>query len=189
MITADRYRALTGDVVSDEVAVNEAIVDAQALLEEFLGRPMETGEHTDTLVPDRQGRLWPRVTPIEEAEGWTIEGLALVGTRLSWYFGEDTVEVTYTGGWARPDAEEPTAPVLPTCLQRDIAQGAYRLLHPTIATAAGVLPGADSVRLGDAAVSGKGLGRAESTDGWWSRQSRRYRYAPIGTVTPLSVLL
>lgn len=184
MITADRYRSLTRDTTSDEADIEEAIVDAQALLEEYLGRTLAYGEHTETLSPDRAGRLWPKVTPIAEAEGWTIDGLGLVGTRVAWFLGENPISVTYTGGWSAPGEEDPDGPVLPTCLQRDIAHAAYRLLHPTIASSAGIPSGATSVRLGDAAVSGR-LGAGENTDGWWSKRTRGYRYAPPSSTAPV----
>lgn len=188
MITADRYRALTRDTASDDIDVEEAIVDAQDLLEEYLGRPLETAERTEELAPDRGGMIWPAATPITEAEGWTIDGLGLVGTSVA-FPDVVTTSVTYTGGWARPDYGEEEAPegvpVLPTCLQRDLALAAYRLLHPTIATLAGVPTGASSVSLGDASISGEGLGRAESTDSWWSSRTRGYRHAPVGSRPPV----
>lgn len=184
MITTDRYRALTADRASGDVEVEEAIVDAQGLLEEYLGRPLEYGERTEQITPDRSGMLWPKATPIAEADGWTIDGLGLIGTAAVWFLGVDTVEVTYTGGWSAPAEEDPDGPVLPTCLQRDIALAAYRLLHPTIATIAGITPGAESVRLGDAAVSGKRLGAAENTDDWWSRRTKGYRHQTISTAPP-----
>lgn len=183
MITAARYAALTGDDATAGGDVDDAVVDATDLLEEYLGRTLTYGEHTETLIPDREGRLWPRVTPIAEAEGWTVDGLALLGTRLGWYWGEDTVEVTYTGGWDDARDPDPAAPALPLHLQLDIAQAAYRLLHPTIATDVQIPAGATSVRLGDAAVSGKSLGGV-SSDSWWSAKTRGYRYAPLGSRTP-----
>lgn len=184
MISVARYRSLTGDTASVTDDVEDAIVDAQALLEEFLGRPLEVAERTESMRFDRGGTLWPKATPLLEAEGWTIAGLGLTGTRVGWFWGTDAIDVTYTGGWASPDDVDPDAEVLPTCLQRDIAMAAFRLLHPQIATQVQIIPGADSVRLGDAAVSGKGLAGGESTDSWWSRRTRGYRYAPVSTHPP-----
>lgn len=129
MITAARYAALTGDTASVQGDVEQAVIDATDLLEEYLGRTLAYGVHTETLVPDRQGRLWPRVTPIATADGWTVDGLALLGSRLGWYWGEDTVEVTYTGGWDDARDPDPAAPDLPFGLQLDVAQAAYRLLQ------------------------------------------------------------
>lgn len=184
MISVARYRSLTGDTASTNDDVETAITDAQALLEEYLGRPLEAIERTETMRPDRGGMIWPKATPLVEADGWTIDGLGLVGTRSAWYWGQDAFEVTYTGGWSAPDDVSPISEVLPTCLQRDIAMAAYRLLHPTISQLVNITPGADSVRLGDAAVSGKGLGGGENTDSWWSRRTRGYRYAPVGMRPP-----
>lgn len=184
MISVARYQSLTGDTASSNDDVEDAIVDAQALLEEYLGRPLEAIERTETMRPDRAGMIWPKATPLVEAEGWTIDGLGLVGTRSAWYWGQDDFDVTYTGGWSSPDDVTPISEVLPTALQRDIAMAAYRLLHPTIAQLNEITPGADSVRLGDAAVSGKGLGRGDNTDSWWSKRTRGYRYEPVGMRPP-----
>lgn len=183
MIDANRYRQITGDHTSTDAEIDRCVTDAQALLEEYLGRPLQLAERTEAIVPDRNGMLWPRVTPIVEAEGWTIDGLGLVGTAV-WFGALATTDVTYRGGWERPDAEDPEGPVLPTCIQRDLAGAAYRLAHPQISTVAGIIPGAESVRLGDAAVTGKHLGGAEDTNGWWSRQTRAYRHTSIGTRPP-----
>lgn len=196
MITTDRYRLFTGDTSSGEDDVTEALTAAQELLEEFLDRPLEYDERTEHLRPDRQGRLWPRATPIVTVDdGYEIDGLAVIGgtpffPSLGFLGSASAVEITYSGGWSRPDEETPASTILPTGLQRDLAQATFRLLHPTVATVAGILPGAESVRLGDAAVSGKRLGAGENTDAWWSTRTRGYRYQPIGTTnTPHQAVL
>lgn len=189
MITVDRYRALTGDTTSGDVEATDAITDATGLLEEFLDRPLTYGERTEAMRPDRTGRLWPKATPVATVDdGYTIDGLAVTSGSTFFpvpsFVGTVTsIEVTYTGGWAdaRLDEEDQEGPALPTCLQRDLASVAYRLLHPTITTAAGIVPGANSVRLGDAAVSGPRLDAGDNTDAWWSRRTRGYRWTgPLG---------
>jgi len=181
MISAARYAEITGDEASAASAVTARVEEAQELLEEYLDRPLESLERTEAMRPDRHGRLWPRATPIEEADGYEVDGLALTGASpfgpaVGFLDPETTIDVTYTGGW--------TADTLPGCIERDLAYAAHRLLHPPSASGATSVPtGATSVHLGDAGV-GYGPGGAPaagSTDSWWSRRTRSYRYAPIHT--------
>lgn len=180
MITAVRYSEITGDTESAASAVTARIEEAQEILEDYLDRPLESDERTEALRPDRHGRLWPRATPISEADGYTIDGLALIGGApfsIGFVGSDATVDVTYTGGW--------TADTLPSCIERDLAFAAYRLLHPPTPGATDYPVGATSVRLGDAAVTfgpgGAGAVGTDDTDSWWSQRTRSYRYAPIHT--------
>lgn len=184
MITVERYQAITGDTSTDDEIVQQAIDDATAELEEYLDRPLVEAERTETLRPDRRGRLWPRATPLVSAEGYEIDGLALTGAAPFGSIGSPFdpatgVEVTYTGGWA-------TADDLPICIQRDLAMVAYRFAHPAAGMAAlsEVPAGASSVRLGDAAVTfgpgGAGAAGAGSS-AFWSRQTKGYRYVRVDT--------
>ncbi len=190
MITPERYQQITGDHTSADAEVNRCIADAVAELEEYLDRPLAEAERTESMRPDRHGNLWPRATPIIEAEGYEIDGLALVGSSPfgpGWDFLDPStgVEVTYTGGWADQTAEDFDAEAdnqLPFCIVRDLAWAAYRLARPSLAAQATTVPtGANSVRLGDAAVT-FGPGGASATGdsrGWWSPRTRGYRYAPV----------
>lgn len=193
MITAVRYAAITGDTDTAASAVEEAVVEAVELLEEELGRPLANAERTESMRPDRQGRLWPRATPITDSGDYETEGLALLSAPFGWpsiVNPTGTVSVTYTGGWADPtadgfDPDGDNPPTLPQCIQRDLAWAAYRLLHP-VAPGASVAPaGATSLRLGDAAVTygpdGAPDGIGGDTCTWWSTRTRHYRYAPVGT--------
>jgi hypothetical protein len=179
MISVARYREITTDDASVGSAVEAWIAEAVTELEEYLDRPLDEDERTESMRPDRHGRLWPRATPIASAEGYTVDGFAIVaGTPLlpvgSFLGPETTVEVTYTGGW--------TEATLPLAIQRDLALAAYRIGHPSALTS-DVPEGATSVRLGDAAVTygpgGPGA-RADSST-WWSKRTRSYRYVPVHT--------
>lgn len=176
MITAVRYGEITGDTVTAEVTVTAKVEEAVEMLEDFLDRPLAEAERTEALRPDRQGRLWPRATPISDGGGYDIDGLALVGGspfRFGFVDPTTAVEVTYTGGW--------TADTLPACIERDLAWAAYRLLHVTAPSTA-VPANVTSVQLGDASMTFKGTAGAVApgdTDAWWSRRTRSYRYAPI----------
>lgn len=194
MIQEDRYRQITGEFTSTDAEVNRCIVDATQLLEEYLGRPLALAERTEEMRPDRRGSLWPKATPITVAASYTIDGHALRGTppfsSAVWMLDPETsVEVTYTGGWAdeRDDAwVTGDEPVLPYCIARDLAWAAHRLAHPAgVQSATGFPAGASSVSLGDASVSfgATGPGAVQDTTGWWSRQTRGYRYAPVYTTS------
>lgn len=194
MITAVRYAEITGDNTTAGTAVDARVAEAVDLLEDYLDRPLPEAEYTEQLPADRDGRLWPRAVPLIEAEGYTIDGLALAGTTPfpSFLDPVDTIAVTYTGGWADPTAEgyDPEAPHpnrLPPRVERDLAWAVYRLLRPQ-APSVSVPANATAVRLGDASVSyGKGgAGAAQgNTDAWWSKRTRAYRYdrvgAPVGS--------
>jgi hypothetical protein len=188
VITDERYTQITGDTGTVDTDIAQAITDATALLEDYLRRPLAEAERTEAMIPDRAGMLWPKATPILTATGYTIDGLAIRSAGPfgfpSWIDPDPSISITYTGGWADErvvdfdPAEHDN--LLPFTLARDIAFAAYRLLHPTISQTAGIIGGATSVSLGDASISGAGLG-GESTDGWWSTQTRGYRYRPLHT--------
>lgn len=200
MLSEDRYRRHTGDTSSDAGAIEEMVPDAVRELEEALGRPVEEAERTERMWADQRGRLWPKATPIIEAEGYTIDGLALRGGDTGAVYGQwpidlggsgipDGVDVTYTGGWvAHPDVigeDGLPANVLPLSIERDLAFAVYRMLHPSAVFVAAPA-GAGSIQVGDVAVAGAGgkpLGQANDTSTWWSRRTLGYRYAPIGVRT------
>lgn len=184
ILTVDRYRSITGDEDTAASAVSARIEEAVELLEEYLDRPLESAERTETLQPDRRGRLWPRATPISDGGTYEPDGLALIGSSPTWTWGlidpTTGVAVTYTGGW--------TEDTLPGCIARDLAYAAYQLEHPRALGTSEYPAGATSVRLGDAAVTfgsgGAGAVGTGDSDSWWSKRTRSYRYAPIGTSVP-----
>lgn len=168
LVTYARYLAITGDGTSDPGQVEEALADAQALLEDTLRRPLESGERTERLrVLD--GLVYPAATPITDAGDLTVEGDALTGASPSSLLGgvfdsTDHATVTYTGGF--------TADTVPACIERDIAWAAHGLVRPLVAS--GVPVGATSVRLGDAAVTFAKPASGGVQVGW-SPQTLRYR--------------
>lgn len=174
LVTIERYRVITGDSTSASATVEQALGDAQALLEDDLGRGLESEERTERLrifygssFPG--GRVYPTVTPVTDADDFTLVGTAALDGASPSGGPFDTsqpsyAEVTYTGGWTADD--------VPACIERDIAWAAYRLLRP--AEMAAVPAGATSVSMGDASVSfaaGQSAGEAGIS---WSRATRRY---------------
>lgn len=190
MIRVDRYRQITGDFASTDAEVERCITDAVELLEGYLDRPLAEAERAENMRPDRRGRLWPKATPILEADGFEIDGISLTGTApfgplASFIDPTSFITVTYTGGWTDERPDDWTAgvtPVLPYCIARDLAFAANRMANPAgVTTATGFPAGATSVRLGDAAVTfgTSGPGAAQDTTSWWSRQTKGYRDAPV----------
>jgi hypothetical protein len=193
LVLATRYASITGDTDTAASAVEEALVEAIDALEDVLDRPLAEEERTELLRPYRDGRLWPRATPITDGGDYQVDG---EGLRYStpWPaapFGvlgdEQTgVSVTYTGGFVERSHEDNIdAPNrLPTYIERDLCFAAWRLLHPPALTASNVPAGAVSAQVGDVSVS-YGPGGARSTsdvlDGVWSRMTLGWRYAPIGS--------
>lgn len=174
LLTVERYEIITGDTGGAASAVSARIEDAEELLADFLDRPLAEAEQTETLLPDSQGRLWPRATPISDSGDYQVEGLALLSTPFgfsTFLGGETGVTVTYTGGW--------TTDTLPAYVERDLAWATYRLLHPSTSLAS-LPPGVTSARLGDAALTWDGPAPSlGSTDGWWSVRTRGHRYRPV----------
>jgi hypothetical protein len=179
MITAARYAEITGDTTTAASAVSARIEDAVELLEDYLDRPLSEDERTESLIPDRWGRLWPRATPISDGGDYAVDGLALQASApFGWpsiVSASAALSVTYTGGW--------TSDTLPTCIERDLAWATYRLLHPeAVASLTAIPAGVSSARLGDAALTwggSAGLAAAGDTAAWWSKRTRSYRYAPV----------
>lgn len=160
VITAARFRAITGSGAYDAGLVDQALEDAQDLLVDALGRQIVEAQYTERLEPTRDGWLWPTVVPIVSAPGWTIDGYGLRGPfGPGWPDETGRIEVVYTGGWVERTAN-PTAPNrLPAYIERDLAYAALAILQTT-PDAEGrdqLLPsfpaGATSISLGDLSVS------------------------------------
>lgn len=190
LLTVDRYRALTTDEDSAEDDITAAVTDAVEALEDVLDRPLEAGERTETLRPHRDGRLWPKATPIADGGDYTVDGESLLystpwpAAPFGVLGGEQTgVEVTYTGGFVERTANPDAANRLPTYIERDLAFAAYRLLNATAPTSSAP-DGATSVSVGDVSVT-YGPGGARPTldvlEGVWSRKTLSWRYAPVGS--------
>lgn len=185
LVTVARYRQITGDADTADQLVSARIEDAVALLADELGRPLEEDERTERMWPTRDGRLWPQVTPIVEADGYTIDGDALVSSSWPWAgppWSVDYLDVTYTGGWAERSADPTAVNALPACIERDLAWAAYLLARPP-APPPGIPAGASSASLGDASLTMRdgASGAPGSTASMWSRQTFRYRARRVGS--------
>lgn len=188
LLTVERYRAITGDTTSTPSEVTARIELAEGELAEVLDRPLAHSARTETLTPTRDGRLWPRATPITVADGWTIDGISLIGpgplsAPMTWPDQPTSIEVTYSGGWVERTANPAAANAVPACVERDLAVAAYVVGHPTALTST-IPAGATSVRLGDAAVTFGASGASGNVVGdqlrkAWSRRTLGYRYRVV----------
>lgn len=177
LVDAATYRLLTGDNITASAAVDEQLAVAQELVEDYLARPLEDGEHTERLRVFPGGRVFPSATPVTDPGDLTVEGAALVGAAADWppgvpFAGAADVDayatVTYRGGW--------TAATAPTTVKREIARAAYRQLHPVT----GVPVGATAAHVGDAGVTfASAVSTVAELDVDARRTLRRYRKARL----------
>lgn len=159
-----RYQLVTNDTISGSADIETALLYAQDLLEDALGRPglLEFGDHTETLLIARDGNLYPTCWPLDS----TSEGLRVIGDVIyaptpdaspavpgAWPRCEPLVAtITYTGG-LDPDAARGTRFYVPACVAEDIAWAAWEHLQVNSETRFPV--GAISVSSGDQAVGFK----------------------------------
>lgn len=185
-LTIAQYRAVTGDVDTPNTLASARIEEAEAMVEEYLGRTLSYGEQTETLRVGRLGMVYPTRTPVasipadvsyEIYDTWTIwnaETDPEPWTGWTWWNQETdaaaVVVPSYPGPYA---ARAPGATVtytggyqegqLPRGLRRYIALLAYALRAPAVASA--IPAGATSVSLGDASVSfGDGFAQGDEME-------------------------
>lgn len=155
LVTVARYRDITADTGTASAVVEDALTDAQALLEEELGRELESDTRTErcrVFAESRGGTVYPSVTPItsvSDPSSASILGHAVVGGTVATgppYFLTDPdgfASVTYVGGYASGAA--------PTAIERAIAWAARALVDPD--TFAQAPPGATSATVGDVSIT------------------------------------
>lgn len=183
LLSPARYRVLSGDDTSEAV-VTARIAEAHELLVDALGRPLELQTRTERMYLDAGGWAWPQATPIKAAPGYTIDGYGIVGplprgtSNILLDHLTNYVDISYTGGWVASDDEDDVAHRVPTAIELDLA-GCVQWLIAGAArrrTMADLPAGAQSVRVGDVAVTyGKG-GAAGANSYPWSPGTLRYRY-------------
>jgi len=161
LLTYDRYVMLTGDTATASALVEAAIADAEAMVTEYINRPLESAERIDWLRVDIDGRVYPKaipVTSVPASASYSIEDertIAHATANLSFLIERSDVQtgylvdqplaaITYTGGW--------TPGTAPLRLLRVIARAAYTLANPNIAEDI-ALAGATSRKTGDVSVS------------------------------------
>jgi len=181
--SVERYRAITGDTASATGEVEDAIGDAQALLEDELGRQVGYAARTESCVvrfaPTTGGTfVVPSVAPIHSATEGTVEGGVIRAVTPISSPGFDALSarplasVTYVAGWDRTITDRADTRCVPACVERDVAIAAKGLLDRSATT---FPEGATSVRSGDVAVTFGGSGAPGVSAPDWSRQTLRFR--------------
>jgi hypothetical protein len=185
LVTVDRYQTITDDTTSASGTVVAALTDAQLLLEERLGRPLEQDERTERvhMFQERRGiAVYPRALPLISAtdpQGATVAGAAFVGgSPLGWAdFADGWRDITYVGGFDPAETDPNEADFLPRTLERAIIWAAFADIHQSDVTAS--LPvGVSSARVGDVALTWGGSGFSPGASGevvFSSSVVRRYR--------------
>lgn len=184
IVTYATYLAVTDDDVTASGDASDALTDAVALLEEKLGRPLESAERTEAMVPDSRGILRPLATPITVADGYTIRdnslvfALPLAPVDVDFVTSTWPVEVTYTGGYVERSANPDASNRLPAHVERDLCWAAYRLIHrPAGVTTPETRP--DLARSGDTQVKFATIANRTGVDGdvedVWSKATLRLR--------------
>lgn len=179
LTTPARYRVITGDTATASATVETALVDAQRLLEDELGRELETAVRTEQLAPAADGSVYPTVTPVTSLPtGVTVANDVVYGATPGgfpddWTAAGGFVDLVYTGGFDPGQTDRTARDYLPRCIERDVCFAAYWLIRPGVALSAPA--GATAVRLGDAAVT-YATGTVTSKAGvQWSPETLRWR--------------
>jgi hypothetical protein len=187
LVTVDRYQTITSDLSTASGAVASALTDAQLLLEERLGRPLEQDERTERarMFQERRGMaVYPQALPlisVSDPSGASIEGAAFVGgSPTSWAdfaWSDGYRDITYVGGYDPAETDPNEEDFLPRTLERAIAWAAYADLQSAAVTAS--LPaGVTSARVGDVALTWGGGGFFPGASGeiaFSASVVRRYR--------------
>ncbi len=184
------YERITGDVASAEADVTAALDEAQALLEDQLGRELASKVRLERMYPDTSGRVYPHVTPVTVPppglliDGDTLYSIGPFPQVPSFIFEGNWADLTYTGGYVERSANPTASNRLPEHVERDLCWCAFRILRPAqFAALAGMPAGASRVVLGDAQVAfgNKGqpgevrIGSDGVTDPVWSKATLRLR--------------
>lgn len=188
LVTHVRYQVITGDLVTTEMAATAALVDAQSLLEEVLSRELDSRERTERVYPDREGRAYPKVTPVTvPPDGMTVDGSTLYGSGPflavpDFIFEGSGTDVTYTGGYVERTANPDAVNRLPEHVERDLCWCAYRAVNAASFQALALAPaGASQLSVGDARIAldkgGVRAGTDALTEPVWSRQTLKLRRA------------
>lgn len=154
LVPVSEYRRITTDQTSTDTVISGALVEAQGLVEEYLGRYLASTQRTETLPIDAWGRIYPRAVPITAVAttGLTNRGHYLTGATgdeitsflIDWPAHSSVYStITYTGGF--------TEAALPKTIARRLCWEAYHIIHADRLIE--VPAGAVSVSIGDASVN------------------------------------
>ena len=155
VVTHSQYRQITRDYETSEADVSANLDIVEAIVEDYLKRPLAAVQRTEECLVYAGSRLYPLATPIlsvsSPAAAVIHRELYLTGvTPLADFLIEesslepDYVTVTYVGGW--------TSLTIPDAMARMIARLAQQLERATVSSSQFPV-GATSLSLGDASIS------------------------------------
>lgn len=197
IVSLARYRVIQQDTSSAEGVATGALVEAQALIEDYLDRPLDYDAAATETLPTWVGsdgvrKVWPRRYPVSGAtDPATVVNTAVIapnGSGFDWAVDVVTDQVTadatvtFAGGWL--PADDPAATdvnrVLPT-LERAVCAVAWALI--TTNPAAPAIPAVTTATVGDVSATFAGADPdTHPLDGLVpgiTRRLARYRYRPI----------
>lgn len=186
--TYRRYVTLTGDTTSASAEVEQALTDAQGLLEDALSRPLDYATYTETLplVPDPNTgwfMSFPTVFPVAySSDGLfvqfdTIYGGSPISSPITPgdFLGivPPTASLTYVAGFDGAQTDRTQRNFVPPSVERDIIWAAYHLLRPALALAVPV--GMKSATSGDVSATFSGAQFPNTFGVNWSRQTMQWK--------------
>lgn len=167
LVTVARYQVITGDTTSATAEVEQALTDAQRLLEDDLGRQLETATRTErcavcTDPESGQTVAFPTVTPITSVTNpsgaevvfdivYGVTPASVPLSTVSTMVRPLYADITYVGGLDPAQTDPAALDYVPGFIERDLAWVAWQLLRP--GRVAQVPAGAARVRTGDASVT------------------------------------
>lgn len=179
LVSVSTYQAITGDTASATSAVDRALGEAQRLLEEYLGRGLESMERTERCRVFPDGRLYPRCTPITAVPSGSViygAGIAAGGPTgtPSWLTPDTHTDLTYTGGYDPAEDDMAEATYVPVILQRAVAWAAKAILTP--GDGLEIPAGATAITVGDVSISWGAGGSPSTGEIGWPDRVRRWRW-------------
>lgn len=166
VVSVSRYRVVTLDSSSHDYEVTARLETAEALVSEWLRRPLSRSQRTERVQVYPDGRAYPLATPLVSAapEGTTVEDsatfLAVTPDAVPGWFGDGLDDhdpyrrplatIDYLGGWVGRDEAGSDSDKLPATIERYIALTACALAG---SPDSGIPAGATSVTLGDASIT------------------------------------
>lgn len=194
LCTITQYQTLTADTTSATGAVENVLVEMQQRMEADLGRPglVEYGQRTEILrlydLPSTAGTAYPTCTPILTVNGVSPDtGLRCISDVIYGATPDEdpstpgawprltpwVVTLLYTGGYDPTQTDPQSRHFVPRCFIRDICTNTWRQLNQ-LTNQLAYIPGADSIRSGDQAISFKDPVPAGAPDVCWSPSTMAY---------------
>lgn len=167
------YGRITGDDDAYGAGMADILSDAQKAVEEHCKRKLAYGTYTESVYLYRDGKVYPRNTPLEamtdpaeitlQGDGAIVNWFIMV-ENIPWFFPgyPPQLTVSYRGGYQPYGTTDGPTAELPFKLARAICQVAYNIRHSS--QMPNVPLGATSVHVGDVGYSGNFLEPSAAID-------------------------